>query len=307
MLTLAYPAGQQWGAMFITVGRPSPPGHRHSIDLSLYRSLSAQLRASTNGQRVRLGIKDRSQPDNGGEITIEHTLTTHWSTVALPLSLFANVDKRHLYVVFELVFQGSAAETVDLRDVRYASTAVPTPVSLPAQMPFPVYTDGADPANHYVPSGSMGDHGAVSIDQFWARSPHDGKTCIRVVYSGPVSGGVGWAGVYWQSPVDNWGTVPGPTGYNLSRASRLTFWVRGRTGAERIQFLVGGITGKYGDSLQPAVKTQVLTLSTTWQQVTIDLTRTDLTHLIGGFGWVASTQDNPQGATFYLDDIVYSA
>ena len=111
------------------------------------------------------------------------------------------------------------------------------------------------------------------MNQSWTRHPHDGKTCIQVTYRGPVPGGVGWAGVYWQSPVDNWGTVPGPTGYNLSRATRLTFWVRGTTGPERVQFLVGGITGKYGDSLQPAVKTQVLTLSTTWQQVTIDLSR----------------------------------
>ena len=145
------------------------------------------------------------------------------------------------------------------------------------------------------------------MNQTWTRGPHDGKTCIQVKYSGPVPGGVGWAGVYWQSPADNWGTVPGPTGYNLSRASRLTFWVRGTTGSERVQFLVGGITGKYGDSLQPAVKTPVLTLSTTWRQVTIDLSGTDLTHIIGGFGWVASATGPPDGATFYLDDITYSA
>jgi exo-beta-1,3-glucanase (GH17 family) len=307
MLTMAYPAGQQWGAMFITAGRPAPLPDRHSIDLSQYRSLTVQLRARANGQRVRLGIKDWSQPDNGGEITVEYTLTTHWSTVALPLSLFANVDQRHLYVVFEVVFLGSAAETVDMRDLRYSPAQVPAPVFGPAPMPFAVYTDGADPANHYVPSGYIGDFSAVTQDQFWARDPHHGKTCIRVVYSGPVPGGVGWAGVYWQNPVDNWGAVPGPTGYDLSRASRLTFWVRGQTGTESVQFLAGGITGTYGDSLQPAVKTPVLTLSTTWQQVTIDLTGTDLTHIIGGFGWVARAQDNPYGATFYLDDITYSA
>jgi exo-beta-1,3-glucanase (GH17 family) len=120
VLTMAYPAGQQWGTMFITVGRPVPPGSRPSIDLSQYRSLSVELRASTDGQRVRLGIKDRSQPDNGGEITIEETLTTHWTAVALPPSLFGNVDLRHLYVVFEVVFQGPAAETVDMRNLRYS-------------------------------------------------------------------------------------------------------------------------------------------------------------------------------------------
>ena len=101
--------------------------------------------------------------------------------------------------------------------------------------------------------------------------------------------------------------VPGPAGYDLSHATHLAFWVRGQAGTEHIQFQAGGITGHYGDSLRPAVKTQVLTLSTAWQQVTIPLTGQDLIHIIGGFAWVASLQDNPQGATFYLDDISYSA
>ena len=134
----------------------------------------------------------------------------------------------------------------------------------------------------------MGDHSAVTMTQDWTGDPHDGKTCIKVTYGGPVAGGVGWAGVYWQDPVDNWGTVPGPVGYDLSQATRLTFWVRGETGGERVQFLVGGIDGEYGDTLYPAVKTPVLPLSTTWRQVTIDLTGADLTQIIGGFGWVAS-------------------
>lgn len=307
VLTLAYPARQQWGAMFITVGRPAVLGHRHSIDLSRYRSLSVQLRARANGQRVRLGIKDRKQPDNGSEITVEEKLTTHWSTVALPLSLFANVDRHHLYVVFELVFQGSAAETVDMRDLRYAPTAVPAPAFPPAGMPFQVYADGGSPRNHYVPSGYMGDTQAVAMNQYWTGHPHRGKTCIKVTYRGAVPGGEEWAGVYWQSPADNWGTVPGPAAYDLSRARRLTFWVRGTTGTERVQFLADGITGRYGDSLRPAVKTPALKLSTAWKQVTITLAGKNLKHIIGGFGWVAAALRNPHGAVFYLDDITYSA
>jgi len=203
--------------------------------------------------------------------------------------------------------QGSAAETVDIRDLRYAPTAVLAPVLRPAQMPFAVYTDGGAPGNHYVPSGYMGDYRAVTMNQYWTGHPHHGRTCIRVTYRGAVPGGVGWAGVYWQSPANNWGTVPGLAGYDLSRAGRLTFWVRGTTGAERVQFLVGGITGRYGDSLRPAVKTPVLRLSTAWQRVTITLTGRDLTHIIGGFGWVASAKNDPRGVIFYLDDIVYSA
>jgi glycosyl hydrolase family 17 len=307
VLTMAYPARQQWGSMFITVGKLRPPGHRPWIDLSRYHSLTVQLRAAKSGERVRIGIKDRAQPDNGGEITVEETLTTRWTTVVLPLSLFANVNTRRLYVVFELVFLGYAPETVQLRDLRYSPATVPPPIFRPAPIPFDVYTDGFDPANHYVPSGYMGDMHAITMNQDWTRDPHAGKTCIKVTYRGPV-GGVGWAGVYWQNPVDNWGTVPGPTGYDLSKARRLTFWVRGRAGGERVQFLLGGLhTGGHGDSLQPALKTSWLKLSRSWQQVTIPLAGKNLTHIIGGFGWVANVTHDPSGATFYLDDIVYSA
>jgi glucan 1,3-beta-glucosidase len=308
VLTMAYPAGQHWGAMFITVGKPVRPGHRRSTDLSRYRSFSVDLRAAADGQRVWLGIKDRSQPDNGGELTIQETLTTNWRTVALPLSLFANVSRRHLYIVLEVVFQGTAAETVQLRNLRYSPATVPAPLFGPVPMPFAVYTDGYDPGNHYVPSGYMGDVHAIAMNQSWTRDPHNGRTCIQVKYRGPVRrGGKGWAGVYWQNPAQNWGTVPGPAGYNLGHATRLTFWVRGTTGHEHVQFLVGGITGKHGDSLRPAVKTRVLTLSASWRQVTIVLTDKNLSHVIGGFGWAASTRQDPHGATFYLDDITYTA
>ena len=32
----------------------------------------------------------------------------------------------------------------------------------------------------------------------------------------------------------------------------------------------------------------------------------DLSHVIGGFGWAANSDNNPNGATFYLDDIQYN-
>src|SRR5712691_9681162 len=45
------------------------------------------------------------------------------------------------------------------------------------------------------------------------------------------------AGAYWQDPVNNWRKTPGPTGYDLSGFSKLTFWVRGQSGGEVVQFL----------------------------------------------------------------------
>lgn len=119
-LLLNYPPAQQWGTMFITVGPPVPPGNRPSIDLSAYHSLVIDMRAAVGGQCIRIGIKDRTQPDNGSEITVQQCLTTQWSTITLPLNMFANVDLAHLYVVFEILFQGPSGITVELRNIRYS-------------------------------------------------------------------------------------------------------------------------------------------------------------------------------------------
>jgi exo-beta-1,3-glucanase (GH17 family) len=121
-LLLTYPANQQWGAMLITVGPSVPPAHRPWLNFSAYRSLVVDLRAAVDGQCVRIGIKDKNQPDDGSEISVQRCLTTQWSTVTLPLNTFANVDLSHLYVVFELLFQGTSSVTVDVRNIRYSPT-----------------------------------------------------------------------------------------------------------------------------------------------------------------------------------------
>jgi len=120
ILLLTYPAHQQWGGMFIMVGQPVPPGHRSSLDLSRYKSFLVDLRAGADGQCIALGIKDRTQPDDGSEIRVQRCLRTQWSTVVLPLSTFTNVDLTHVYVVFEMVFQGPLSATVQVRNIRYS-------------------------------------------------------------------------------------------------------------------------------------------------------------------------------------------
>ncbi len=119
-LALTYPANQQWGAMFITVGPPVPLGDRPSLDLSAYRSLVVDLRAAVDGQCVRIGIKDKYQPNNGSETTVQRCLSAQWSTITLPLNAFTGADLTHLYVVFEMLFQGSSSATVDVRNIRYS-------------------------------------------------------------------------------------------------------------------------------------------------------------------------------------------
>jgi hypothetical protein len=155
----------------------------------------------------------------------------------------------------------------------------------------------------YYPLGWMGDRDDITFDDQYTDGPSNGRTCIRINYSAQGSQGHNWAGIYWQNPPNNWGDIEG--GFDLTGFERLTFWARGEHGGERGEFKVGGIVGPYGDSLQPAESTGVITLTDSWQKYSVDLTGEDLSNIIGGFCWVTNTTQNPQGCTIYLDDIRY--
>ncbi len=167
---------------------------------------------------------------------------------------------------------------------------------------FSVYTDAKAPDNHYVASGWMGDYGDLKFNDKVLTNPHSGSTSLQVIYTNAATQGARWAGMYWQNPPNNWGTRPG--GFDLTGAKKLTFWVRGDKGGERIEeFKIGGITGEYADSDVAGIGPVVLT--TEWQQFTIDLEGKDLSSISGGFCWATNLDVNPDGATFYLDDIRY--
>ncbi|MDD5658368.1 MAG: hypothetical protein PHF00_14045 [Elusimicrobia bacterium] len=168
--------------------------------------------------------------------------------------------------------------------------------------PFYVYLDNASKKNHFVPSGWLGDYGDLKLNPAWTENTHGGSTCIKITYSARMTKNAGWAGIYWQNPVNNWGEKKG--GFDLSGASRLSFWARGDKGDEKIsEFKMGGISGEFPDSDTKMIGPVPLTKE--WQKFTIDLKGKDLSHIIGGFCWSASKDDNPNGFTIYLDDIVY--
>lgn len=165
---------------------------------------------------------------------------------------------------------------------------------------FDVYSDQDAGGNHFFPSGWMGDISAISFDSNWTSNPHSGTSCIKVSFTAK---GDNWTGIYWQDPENNWGDNSNG-GYDLSGAVKLTFWARGEEGGETVEFFVGGITGTYGDSIEKT-STGYITLTTSWKEYTIDLIGKDLSHVIGGFGWVTNSEHNPDGAAFYLDNIKY--
>jgi len=88
---------------------------------------------------------------------------------------------------------------------------------------------------------------------------------------------------------------------NLRSANRMTFWARGERGGEVIEFKVGDdkICPLPGSSSDP------LTLTTDWKQYEVDISGLDMKKAVALFTWVATDLHNPNGATFYLDDIQF--
>lgn len=173
-----------------------------------------------------------------------------------------------------------------------------------SKFPFYIYEDQASRNNHFIPSGWMGDWGDMKLDTGYKDNPKSGKTCIRITYSPERNQGAGWAGIYWQHPANNWGGKKG--GFDITGAKKLSFWAKGENGGEKIaEFKVGGITSEIEDGDSDSASIGPIELSTEWQKYVIDLEGLDLSHIIGGFCWAASGDENPEGFLLYLDEIKY--
>ncbi|VAW15968.1 hypothetical protein MNBD_BACTEROID05-990 [hydrothermal vent metagenome] len=170
-------------------------------------------------------------------------------------------------------------------------------------VPFYVYLNKGSRENHYIPSGFMPNGNCIEFNDAWLQNCHSLKTCMKVSYDVECSRkDQNWGGIYWLYPANNWGNKKG--GFDLTGASKLTFWAKGLEGGEQIQeFTVGGISGNYPDS-DTAVIGPVI-LSDQWKQYSIDLRGKDLKSISGGFAWTTSEDVNPETCVFFLDDIKF--
>ncbi len=177
-----------------------------------------------------------------------------------------------------------------------AGTTAHADTTKKAALPLVVYSEAGGKAP-FIPSGYMGNTGAVKMNDHCTVSPHSGKTCLEVDYTAKDN----WGGVVWQNPANNWGDKPG--GWNLSGAKTLSFWARGAKGSETVTFLFG-LVGKGKPNADTASGKTEVHLSKAWKQYTISLKGRNMAHIITGFAWTLAASGSPE--TFYLDDIRYS-
>ncbi|MFH0953807.1 MAG: hypothetical protein V1873_05720 [Verrucomicrobiota bacterium] len=170
----------------------------------------------------------------------------------------------------------------------------PAPV---VDVPFVVYSDGGLKET-YAATGRLGNKGALQFDTSWDLAPHSGMTCIYVRYEDAAD----WVTVAWQHPGHNWGDYPG--GFDLSKARKLTFWAKGESGSERVEFMVGMEQAQNAvsrDSLRAS--TGVIRLQKEWKKYSLSIEKLDRTRLITGFLFRIEGQGKP--VVFCLDDIQF--
>lgn len=162
--------------------------------------------------------------------------------------------------------------------------------------------------DHYLPCGWMGcgaiDEEFIDFDEAWTKNPQSGNKCIKVSFVNCEEDD--GSGIYWinnkGSGECNWGDTPG-NDLSPKNFTTLSFWAKGEKGGERIKFGIGGIKKAnrlYKDSIDAHLFS---TLTTEWAEYTINISKKNLSSVIGGFYWYAPGSDNPEGGTFYIDNV----
>ena len=142
----------------------------------------------------------------------------------------------------------------------------------------------------------MGNTRALKVNENCDENPYKGDTCIHIDYLDHI----GWAGIFWQDPANDWGDKPG--GRNLTGATTLVFRARGLDGGEVVTFFVGGITDKpYSDTARAELKD--VRLKKEWTRYRIPLDGLDLSQIKTGFGFTLANDGEP--FSFFLDDIKF--
>ncbi len=219
------------------------------------------------------------------------------ATLRSDLSRVEEKNRALFALLVKLIAQGNLTlgelspyvSEVEAKDIATKAAEV-----IKASLPFDLETQ-------FYPSGWMGDgeFGTRYLSFRHEASIVDGKdvTVIRIEYR---QGPKGYAGIYWQYPDGNWGKKPGKS---LVGAKRISFYAKGGHGGEIVEFKSGGITGyQYQDSFEKSLGKQ--RLSNTWTRYVIDLSREDLSSVIGAFAWVAAGSDNSGHIITYITNLM---
>jgi hypothetical protein len=210
-----------------------------------------------------------------------------------PARELAETSKIQLLETADLEAMAAGASLIQKRKAEPNEVGQPTPAIMRLDVvavPAGWISGGTNPADY------------ISLEN--ESDCHAGAGCLRFTYR--VGGD--WGGILWWPVGCDWSSAKQSVcGINVLETggfgvvNRLTFWVRGERGGERIEFAVGSNPG--GILPVPRRSLGTITLEATWQQYAINLNGIDLSNAVALFYWGATDENNLNGAVFYLDDI----
>jgi len=151
--------------------------------------------------------------------------------------------------------------------------------------------------DNFSSSGYMGDTLNIIVKKNYKDNARPDSLCTKITYS---VGDIGWGGVFWQYPANNWCKKKGKD-FSKSGYLRITFYIKGEKGGEEVKFKTGQDCGDtfVSDELTKRLKK-------VWVKDTIDLEGKDLSNITGAFSFVVDSKANDDGAiTFYIDDVQF--
>jgi exo-beta-1,3-glucanase (GH17 family) len=253
-LEIAYPKGQEWGAVFIVAGKIVPdPEKRETRDYSGYASLVVDLRSLTPGEAVEVGVKAARDSGEGDEPKYPlKDLSTEWKEYHIPLAALRDASHpssyfKSLYVVAEFVFTGPRANRILVRNIRYSR-------EMPATNTHDVYV-GRVLAKGY----EMG----VNTSEGLMGWVHDRKGSMECRYPE----GQGWGAVFITAGKATDDEQKRRT-RDLSGFRYLAIELRGGQGGESVAIGIKTATDP-DDGSEP--KFPVEGLTTTWKKIRIPL------------------------------------
>lgn len=169
-------------------------------------------------------------------------------------------------------------------------------------------------SEEFTASGFMGDGSgkevivmAVDSAACHVRAADARGACYRFDYRPPASGGMGWGGVYWQAPPNNWGSLPGKR--VAPGATQVRLKAAGAQGGELATFRVGGLSGvdasgapyPNADTFQAE---ESFALTTELAEYVVPIPA-DVAYdrVLGGFAWTLLAPADRSPVALFLDDI----
>ena len=161
------------------------------------------------------------------------------------------------------------------------------------QTALPFFAD-----DHFAVSGYMGDAETPgNLYDYECDAGTNAAYCHRFAIT---QGLIGWTGVWWQSPADNWGETEGLGLPIAPGAQKVTFKAWSDEGGEKVDFFVGYSSDGFSAS-KPAV-----TLSDEPTIYEMDIHCYDYARVAGGFGWSMETVELTQPVNVYIAEVQWT-